>query len=60
MSSFILDCISRGKLGIPIWFLYINPVVKFLQVMNASVNFPIYFIMGKTFKKAFLKMLKMD
>ncbi len=81
MSTFILDCINKGKLGIPDWFLYISPMVKFLQVhvlyklygicqtkltnpklqvLNASINFPIYLFMGTSFKKAFKSMVGLD
>ena len=54
----ILLCNNRDLLGIPIWFLYITPLVKFLQVFNAAINFPIYYLMGTSFRDTFHKMIK--
>eukprot|EP00095_Tigriopus_kingsejongensis_P006395 maker-scaffold117_size339417-snap-gene-2.23 protein:Tk06395 transcript:maker-scaffold117_size339417-snap-gene-2.23-mRNA-1 annotation:"uroporphyrinogen decarboxylase" len=47
-----LDCRDKGYLSIPVWFLYIPPVARFLQVLNASLNFPIYYIMGTAFRNS--------
>ena len=47
-----LDCRDRGFLAIPVWFLYIPPIVRFLQILNAALNFPIYYIMGTAFRNS--------
>lgn len=57
MASTILDCISRKKLGIPIWLLYFHPVIKFLIVLNASANFVIYMATGSTYRATFFKIV---
>ena len=49
----IHECAANELLGIPIWFLYLSPLVKFLQLFNAAINFPIYYIMGTTFRDTF-------
>ena len=54
----ILICDDHHQLGNPIWFLYIGPLVKFLQVFNASINFPIYYLMGTSFRDTFHGMIK--
>ena len=54
----ILKCSELGLLGIPRWFLYITPFVKFLQIFNAAINFPIYYFMGTSFRDTFHAMIK--
>ncbi|XP_023344179.1 uncharacterized protein LOC111713535 [Eurytemora carolleeae] len=48
----ILGCREKQKDLTPLWFLYISSVVQFLQVINASVNLPIYMFASKSFKTA--------
>ena len=54
----ILRCNEHGLLGIPFWFLFITPFVKFLQIFNAAINFPIYYFMGTSFRDAFHTMIR--
>ncbi|XP_059079572.1 uncharacterized protein LOC131877799 isoform X2 [Tigriopus californicus] len=55
-----LDCRDKGYLSIPLWFLYIPPIARFLQVLNASLNFPIFYIMGTAFRNALHGLLHRD
>jgi hypothetical protein len=52
-----MKCRDKGYLGIPVWFLYLPAIVRFLQVVNAAVNFPIYFLMGTAFRNSFYSMV---
>ena len=56
----ILRCNDSSLLGVPIWFLYITPFVKFLQILNAAINFPIYYFMGTSFRNAFHAMIRYE
>ena len=56
----ILRCNNSSLLGVPIWFLYITPFVKFLQIFNAAINFPIYYFMGTSFRNAFHAMIRYE
>ena len=49
---------EQGRQGVPVWFLYLLPIIKFLQVLNAAGNFPIYILMGASFRKAFFAMFE--
>ena len=53
----IYKCNELGLLGIPTWFMYITPFVKFLQIFNAAINFPIYYFMGTSFRDTFHNMI---
>ena len=53
----ILDCMEKGKLGFPVWFIYFTPIIKFLQVINCSSNFFIYFITGSCFRTTLYNMV---
>ena len=52
-----MKCREMGYLSIPGWFLYVPPIVRLLQVLNAAMNFPIYFCMGTAFRTAFYNMV---
>ena len=58
LSGVIVDCMEQGRQGVPVWFLYLLPIIKFLQVLNAAGNFPIYILMGASFRKAFFAMFE--
>jgi len=50
MQPVILDCMDKNKMGFPLWFIYFTPIIKFLQVINCSSNFAIYFVTGSCFR----------
>lgn len=55
MINSILHCQSK-RLGItPIWYLYAMASVQLLQVINTSLNFPIYWFVG-TFRETFINL----
>jgi len=54
----ILDCRDKGRDKTPIWFMYITNAVQLLMVVNASVNLPIFFFAGKTFREVTINILR--
>merc|ERR1712130_738174 len=46
MISSILHCQAKNKGITPIWYLYAMASVQLLQVVNTSLNFPIYWMVG--------------
>jgi len=54
----ILDCREKGRDKTPIWFMYITNAVQLLMVVNASVNLPIFFFAGKTFREVTINLLR--
>jgi len=54
----ILDCRDKGRDKTPIWFMYITNAVQLLMVVNASVNLPIFFFAGKTFREVTINLLR--
>ena len=55
----VLKCHETNKGYLKIWYLYILSTVQLLQVVNASLNLPIYWCVGTTFKAALTKYLLM-
>merc|ERR1712106_720264 len=53
----VLKCHETNQGYLKIWYLYILSTVQFLQVLNASLNLPIYWFFGTSFKPALLKHL---
>ena len=44
----------------PIWFMYVTNGVQLLMVVNASVNLPIYFFAGKSFREVTIKLVRYE
>ena len=57
LAGYILECVFKGKVGVPFWFLYVVTIAKFLIVLNASGNFIIYLATGSTFRVTFFKQI---
>ena len=57
LAGYILECVFKGKVGVPFWFLYVVTIAKFLIVLNASGNFIIYLATGSTFRATFFKQI---
>eukprot|EP00092_Neocalanus_flemingeri_P018501 GFUD01020026.1.p1 GENE.GFUD01020026.1~~GFUD01020026.1.p1 ORF type:complete len:416 (-),score=82.55 GFUD01020026.1:407-1654(-) len=55
----VLKCHDTKQGYLKIWYLYILSTIQLLQVVNASLNFPIYWILGATYKATFSKNLLM-
>ena len=47
-----LMCRTLNFRAVPIWFIYLPEITKLLLVVNAAVNFPIYYFMGTAFRTA--------
>merc|ERR1712096_2486 len=59
MINSILHCQSK-RLGItPIWYLYAMASVQLLQVINTSLNFPIYWFVGN-FRETFINLFRLN
>merc|ERR1711892_396659 len=54
----ILDCREKGQDKTPLWFMYVTAAVQLLMVVNASLNLPIYFFAGKSFRESSLELVK--
>eukprot|EP00092_Neocalanus_flemingeri_P095536 GFUD01121553.1.p1 GENE.GFUD01121553.1~~GFUD01121553.1.p1 ORF type:complete len:347 (+),score=65.60 GFUD01121553.1:153-1193(+) len=44
----VLKCHDTNQGYLKIWYLYILSIIQLLQVVNASLNLPIYWILGTT------------
>ena len=55
----VLKCHDTNQGYLKIWYLYILSIVQLLQVVNASLNLPIYWFVGTTFKETLRKYLLM-
>ena len=53
----VLKCHDTNQGYLKIWYLYILSIVQLLQVVNASLNLPIYWFVGTTFKATLTKYL---
>ena len=53
----VLTCHDSNKGFLKIWYLYILSTVQLLQVVNASLNLPIYWCVGTSFKETLCKYL---
>jgi len=53
--SSVLICQEKNEGYLKIWYLYLLTVVNLLQVMNASLNLPIYWFVGSSFRETLLK-----
>ena len=53
----VLKCHDTNRGYLKIWYLYVLSTVQLLQVVNASLNLPIYWCVGTTFKAALSKYL---
>jgi len=54
----ILDCREKGQDKTPLWFMYVTAAVQLLMVVNASLNLPIYFFAGKSFRETSLDLIR--
>ena len=54
----VLKCHDNNKGYLKIWYLYILSLINLLMVVNASLNLPIYWCVGTTFKTAFSNYFK--
>jgi len=54
----ILNCRDKRKDRTPLWFMYVTVAVQLLMVANASLNLPIYFFAGKSFRENSIEFLK--
>ena len=69
----ILDCRDKRMDNTPLWFMYVTATVQLLmvisinsfqflqyslQVVNASINLPIYFFAGKAFRENSVQVIK--
>ena len=55
----VLRCHDNNKGYLKIWYLYILSLINLLMVVNASLNLPIYWCVGTTFKATLSKYLQM-
>ena len=51
----VLKCHDTNQGYLKIWYLYVLSTIQLLQVVNASLNLPIYWFVGTTFKAALSK-----
>jgi len=49
------ECQEKGAGYLKIWYLYLLNVVNLLQLMNASLNLPIYWFVGSAFRETLVK-----
>eukprot|EP00092_Neocalanus_flemingeri_P014437 GFUD01015576.1.p1 GENE.GFUD01015576.1~~GFUD01015576.1.p1 ORF type:complete len:498 (+),score=105.88 GFUD01015576.1:152-1645(+) len=54
----ILDCREKGQDKTPLWFMYVTAAVQLLMVVNASLNLPIYFFAGKSFRETSMQLIR--
>ena len=55
----VLRCHDNNKGYLKIWYLYILSLINLLMVVNASLNLPIYWCVGTSFKTVLSKYFKM-
>ena len=53
----VLKCHDANKGYMKIWYLYVQSTVQLLQLINASLNLPIYWCVGTSFKATLRKYL---
>jgi len=56
----VIQCHKRKRGYLRIWYLYALSTIQFLQVLNSSLNLPIYYYVGSSFKIALKKYFRFE